>query len=88
MVPPDVPRLFWLTWFVAGVAFEWYAIKYGGYEWTATGWFRWILGTGEESREWFRWLARAIMLAFLVWLIPHFMTMHGVPDFVRRLKWW
>ena len=74
-VPPDFFRLYWLVWLVVGFGgMEYYAIKTGQTEGTFSYWVWWIIGTGEDGREWIRWLARIVLGVFFIWLIQHFYT--------------
>jgi len=74
-VPPDFPKLYWLAWLIIGFgAMEYYAISTGRLNWTFSYFVYWIIGTGEEHREWFRWLARGLLGVFFIWVIQHFFT--------------
>jgi len=74
-VPPDFPKIYWLAWLIIGFgAMEAWAVYTGRVEWTFSYTVWWLLGTGEETREWFRWIARAGVAVLFAWLIPHFFT--------------
>jgi len=79
MVPYPPFKFFWIAWLLAFAIVEFIAIKReaGGDTFSEFVW--WIIGTGEDQREVWRWVARAFVLGLLLWLIPHFMT---------RWKWW
>jgi hypothetical protein len=74
MVPDDFPRLYWLAWLLMFGVLEGWAVYTGRVDHTFSYWVWWILGSGEDTREWFRWVARAGVLVLLIWLIPHFFT--------------
>lgn len=79
MVPPDFFKFFWLGWIFAFAIIEWYAVHNGIRGGTFSEFVWWIIGSGKADREWYRWLARGLLLALMLWLIPHFYT---------RWKWW
>lgn len=74
MVPPDFFKFFWIAWLLSFAAIEFYAIRAGIAGGTFSEFVWWIIGSGDGDREWFRWLARGLVLILLLWLIPHFFT--------------
>jgi hypothetical protein len=74
MVPPDFFKFFWILWLLSFAAVEFYAVRSGIGGGTFSEFVWWILGSGESEREWFRWVARGLVLILLLWLIPHFFT--------------
>lgn len=73
-VPPDFPKMYWLAWLALFAVFEFYAVYTKQTDHTFSYFMWWILGSGDADREWFRWLARGVVLAILLWVIPHFFT--------------
>lgn len=74
MVPPDFFKWFWIAWLLAFGIVEFIAIRNDTGHDTFSSFVWWILGSGDEEREWFRWLARVLVGILLLWLIPHFFT--------------
>lgn len=79
MVPPDLPKLYWLVWLLMFGAFEFWAVHTGKTDHTFSYWVWWILGSGEEERNALRWIARGGVIVLLLWLVPHLLN---------RWRWW
>lgn len=78
--PPDLPRIYWLVWILMFGVLEFWAIHTKQTDHTFSYFVWWILGSHDGAdREWFRWLARGLVVGLLLWLIPHFAT---------KWKWW
>lgn len=74
-VPPDFWKIYWTCWVVIGFGVaEFVALKTIGPQGTFSYYVWWLIGTGEEAREWPRWAARISLAVFFVWLIQHFYT--------------
>lgn len=75
-VPPDIPKLYWLIWFIVGFgAMETYAIVTDQLNWTFSYTVQWLVGAGDsDTREWYRWLARIVLIVLLLWLVPHWLN--------------
>lgn len=70
---PETPfKLFWIAWILIFVVVEYVAIKRVGHGDTFSEFVWWVMGTGDNNRDALRWIARAVVLGGLVWLIPHF----------------
>jgi len=74
MVPVTGFKLFWIAWLVAFGVVEFIAVRREGGGDTFSEFIWWIIGTGESDRDAVRWIARALILGVLLWLIPHFFT--------------
>ena len=79
MVPEPTFKILWLIWITFFCVVEFIAVRREGYGDTFSEFIWWIIGSGEEEREWYRWAARIFLAGLLAWLIPHFFT---------RWKWW
>jgi hypothetical protein len=64
----------WLIWLLAFGCIEYKAIKEDDGESTLTRHIWKLIGTNTPGRNWENWLARAGLVGFFIWLIPHFFT--------------
>jgi hypothetical protein len=74
-VPPDFWKFYWLVWLVIGFGVaEFVALKTIGTRGTFSYFVWWIMGSYAEEREWYRNVARGLLIIFFLWIIPHFFT--------------
>ncbi len=80
MVPPDFFKIYWICWIVIGFGVvEFIAVRYQIPNAAFSNFIWWITDTGSDGvRDWYRWVARGLMVLFFIWIIPHFFTKWNV----------
>jgi hypothetical protein len=74
MVPETSFKLAWIAWILAFCVIEFIAIRREGYGDTFSEFVWWIIGSGDDQRDAWRWAARIFLAGLMLWLIPHFFT--------------
>jgi hypothetical protein len=79
MTPEPTFKLLWIAWILFFCVVEFIAVRREGYGDTFSEFVWWIIGSGDDQRDVWRWTARIFLAGLIAWLIPHFFT---------RWKWW
>ena len=66
--------MLWFLWALAFGVIEYAALKDKAEGDTLTEHVWKLIGTNTPGRNWENWLARAGLVGFFVWLVPHFFT--------------
>ncbi len=72
-------KIFWIVWLAMFAVGEFIAVRNdkGGDTFSEFIW--WLIDINKHPDDIARWIARAVVLCVLLWLIPHFMT---------KWRWW
>lgn len=74
MVPETTFKWLWIAWLLMFGIIEFIAVRreLGGDTFSEFVW--WIIGSGDDQRDVWRWAARIGLAGLFAWLIPHFFT--------------
>lgn len=73
-MPDPTFKTIWTLWLVFFGVVEFIAVKREGYGDTFSEYVWWLLGSGDDERDMWRWIARGAVALLFAWLIPHFFT--------------